>query len=244
MIQREPGSPFDIYIESRSSSLIKKLEKDATPLLKLGIVRTGIMGFDYWSLESHIQGSSGPPNRNLVRIITNSQMEPFRFIWGKKIRLYKDDLFDPRIDINCDLINDSTREFFRKKKVIMRGIGKRTTAAWDDEGYAILVAVHGFVPQHIDGFFITGLLNSELFNWLHRVRFYAARIPKGSLRYPVSFWENLPIQTSPPSIVSEIAILAQRLAIGGPLSATHFKELNDKVMELYCITEADLERTE
>ncbi len=41
--------------------------------------------------------------------------------------------------------------------------------------------------------FQLGLLNSILFNWIHHIKYYSARIPQGSLRYPISFLEQLPI---------------------------------------------------
>jgi|GEM_PF-3835233 len=45
----------------------------------------------------------------------------------------------------------------------------------------------------INEFVLLGLLNSKLLNWYHKTTCYNIRIPKGSLKYPISFFENLPI---------------------------------------------------
>ncbi len=253
-LQKDSSDPFDIYVGSSSGKVIDKVQKDSIPLSRLGRVRTGIMGFDYWALERHIEDVKQPFNDRLVRAVTNSQVEPFRFLWGKSIRLYKQRFENPRIDIDCELINASTREFFRSRKVIMRGVARRTTAAWDACGNALLVAVHGFVPQDgVDGHFITALLNSDLFDWLHRIRFYSARIPQGSLRYPVSFWESLPIKLGPRLLIEDISRMSRRMSSRMSRKssmAPHMdtdalrQHLNRNIMALYEVTLEDLGSTE
>jgi len=64
----------------------------------------------------------------------------------------------------------------------------------DDEGVGILVAVHSVIGTKYSNEFLLGLINSRLFNWIHMIQFYSARIPEGSLRYPISFLSGLPIK--------------------------------------------------
>ena len=240
-IQKNPQKPFDIYIRKSSGKLLERIERDSSPLSHEGLVRTGIMGFDYWSLEPYIQDIAHARNRSMVRMVTNSHIEPFRFLWGKKIRLYKEAVQNPRIDLNCDLLNDSTREFFRSQKVIMRGVAMRTTASWDSEGHALLVAVHGFVPEELSGYFFTALFNSDLFDWLHKIRFYAARIPKGSLRYPISFWKNLPVKTNPKELIKGIGDLSEKASLSGkPPENSVRNEINQLILDLYEINRNEL----
>jgi hypothetical protein len=110
-----------------------------------------------------------------------------------------------------------TLEFFRTPKIVVRGVARRLTAALDNEGVGLLVAVHGIVPTEVDPQFLTGLLNSKLFNWLHLNSFYSARIPEGSLRYPVSFFKKLPIRLldltkpRPRNLHERIVALVQRM---------------------------------
>src|SRR5205814_378327 len=124
---------------------------------------------------------------------------------------------------------------------------RRTTAAWDACGNALLVAVHGFVPQDgVDGHFITALLNSDLFDWLHRIRFYSARIPHGSLRYPVSFWESLPIKLGPQPLIEDISRMSSQIS-KMTSTAPHgdadelWSRLNRSITELYDVRQEDLD---
>jgi len=127
------------------------------------------------------------------RIATNSYINRYAFLWGKKIRLYKRDFYNPMLDMKCDILSDNTLDLFASKKIIVRGVARRLTATLDEEGSGLLVAVHAVIGIHYDNKFLLGLLNSKLFNWLHLKQFYSARIPEGSLRYPISFLANLPV---------------------------------------------------
>ncbi len=234
-------TPFDIYINAVSRTTLERMERNSVPLDSLGLLRTGIMGFDYWALENDIVDADESDDTNFVRIVTNSQVEPFRFIWGKKIRLYKDTFRNPRIDLRTELIGEGTRDFFQKKKIIMRGVARHTTAVWDGECYALLVAVHGFIPNDVDPYFLVGLFNSELFNWLHRIRFYAAKIPQGSLRYPVSFWRDLPIRIDRQDLIKEISGITRSLSSGKANDKeSYLARLNDAVLRLYEISNKEL----
>jgi len=240
-LQKNNKSPFDIYIKSDSSAIISKIEEDAVPLSSLGILRTGIMGFDYWAMKPYIKDLDIVSNSNIVRVVTNSHIEPFHFLWGKKIRLYNTKYYNPRLNLKSEVLNNNTRDFFRMKKVIMRGVAKHTTAAWDRIGNALLVAVHGFAPEKTNGFYITGLINSDLFNWLHRIKFYSARIPKGSLRYPISFWKDIPIKTKPEELISEISDLTKAITNSeGNKFRELYSQLNSKILKLYGVSKKDI----
>lgn len=179
---------IQVYNTRFTSSLLEKIYSISSTLDKVADVRTGIMGFDYWALDKYIDDS----NRGM-RIATNSYIDQYRFLWGKKVNLYKRNVYDPRLDPACSLINENTWEFFKSQKLVIRGVARRLTATYDEEGVGLLVAVHGVYNFQFSPYFLLGLLNSKLFNWLHLQQFYSARIPEGSLRYPVSFLKNLPI---------------------------------------------------
>jgi hypothetical protein len=242
VIQKEINAPFDIYVKSSSNLILSKIEQNSLPLKSLGLVRTGIMGFNYWSLEPFIKDIPGNNKEGMIKMLTNSHIEPFRFLHGKEITLYKNRYTNPKININCKLINDSTREFFLTKKVAMRGVAMHTTAAWDNEGQALLVAVHGFAPEQIDGMYVTALLNSELFDWLHKIKFYAARIPKGSLRYPISFWESLPIIQIDKNREKKINALSIEIMVSKDIKkiAVLKQKINEEVFDIYKINKNEL----
>jgi len=183
------NNTIQIYAENRTNSILKKIYESSDLLEDVANVRTGIMGFDYWSMDKYIDD-----NNSGVRIATNSYIDRYKFLWGKKVRLYKRTVFDPRLTIECKILNDNTLELFSSPKIVVRGVAKRLTAMYDDSGIGILVAVHSVIGSKYSDLFLLGLLNSRLFNWIHLIQFYSARIPEGSLRYPISFLSNLPIK--------------------------------------------------
>jgi len=147
------------------------------------------MGFDYWAMDKYIDD-----NNTGIRIATNSYIDRYKFLWGKKVNLYKRTVFDPKLKEDCKVLNENTINLFHSKKIVVRGVAKRLTATLDDKGIGILVAVHSVIGIKYSEHFLLGLLNSTLFNWIHVIQFYSARIPEGSLRYPISFLSDLPIK--------------------------------------------------
>jgi len=181
-----------VYQDTISQRITEKMFNDSEPLgnSSVAYVRTGIMGFDYWSLEPFVDDANMGR-----RIATNSYIDRYQFLWGKKVKIYKREFFNPRLDPRCKVLNGNTLSLFSSKKILVRGVARRLTATLDDEGIGMLVAVHSVQGKKYDNKFLLGLLNSKLFNWLHVIRFYSARIPEGSLRYPISFLLDLPIRT-------------------------------------------------
>lgn len=179
-----------VYQDTKTSPILIKLSLHSAPLASVAKVRTGVMGFDYWAMDKYISDS-----KSGIRIATNSYLDRYTFLWGKKVNLYKRELYNPRLSPKCDVLNENTLKLFKSKKIVVRGVAKRLTAMLDTEGVGMLVAVHSVKSDIYDNRFILGLLNSTLINWVHLIQFYSARIPEGSLRYPISFLSNLPIHT-------------------------------------------------
>jgi len=181
-----------VYQDAVSKRIIEKMINKSEPLgdTNVAYVRTGVMGFDYWSLDKFIDDSNTGK-----RIATNSYIDRYQLLWGKKVKIYKRELFNPRLSPSCTALNENTLSLFGSKKILVRGVARRLTATLDEEGIGILVAVHSVQGKKYENKFLLGLLNSKLFNWLHIIRFYSARIPEGSLRYPISFFSDLPIRT-------------------------------------------------
>ena len=155
-------------------------------------VRTGVMGFEYWGMSASMK--DGKTSERDIRIATNSYVDQYQFLWGKKVNIYKKTFTEPFVDLNNMPINSNTKMLFLKSnKIIVRGVAKRLTAVLDEEGTGLLVAVHAVLTNKCyEAKFILALLNSRFYNWIHRDRLYLGRIPEGSFRYPISFLKSLP----------------------------------------------------
>lgn len=183
-----------IQIESNkaSKSIIEKIRNQAV-LGDLADIRTGIMGFEYWKMEPIVRDAE--PESNTVKLFTNGNFTNYVNKWGiQGVDLYKKHYLKPVIKLDPAFINRNTIELFRTTpKIIVRGVSKRLAAILDEDGSGLLVAVHTIIPTKIPLKYALGLLNSELLNWFHLKTFYSVRIPEGSLKYPISFFKQIPI---------------------------------------------------
>jgi len=188
-----PNDVFDIYSEDKNRTILRKLDVGSTTLGQIADVRTGIMGFEYWKMEPFIKESR---QGGYIRIITNGQVDKYTFLFNKKINLYKKIFYNPYLNIKKAPVNENTKQLFYSKKIIIRGVAKKLSAQFDEGGLAVLVAVHTAIPKNLDynSLYLLALLNSVLFNWYHITKFYTARIPMGSLKYPISFLKQLPVR--------------------------------------------------
>jgi adenine-specific DNA-methyltransferase len=239
----QTNNPFAIHlINEDTSNLMDKIRKNSIELDKIADIRTGVMGFDYWSLEPFVHNKK---NSGFIRLVTNGFIDQYKFSWGVKGRLYKKDFTEPYLDIENVNLNSNTKDLFRKKKIIIRGVAQRLTANIDTEGYGILVAVHSAIvldENEYDSRYITGLLNSKMLNWVHLKEFYSARIPEGSLKYPISFIKKIPIFKANLGQQKKIVDLVNDLYSSDISNIENIKiTINELVMDFYNLSEDEKE---
>lgn len=252
MFLNSTSNIFDIYVKEENSLILNKMFSGSSELNSVADVRTGIMGFEYWDFDPYITDGN---KKNHVRVITNSHLDRYLFLFGKKINLYKKDYYEPYMDIRNAPINANTKQLFLRKKIIVRGVARRLTAQIDNQGYAALVAVHTVTSKNeidYDNRYLLALINSELFDWYHLTKFYTARIPKGSLRYPVSFLSGLPIKKPKSSLQSQfvdyvdkiLAITKDEDYLSNPAKQSKVKEyerqIDQLVYQLYGLTPEEI----
>jgi hypothetical protein len=235
-----------IQIESNEEdkALIQKL-KIHPRLETLADIRTGIMGFEYWKMEPIIKDAN--PTGGYVKLYTNGNFRRYTTSWGiESVDLYKSKYLKPTIKLDNNILNKNTIDLFKTTpKIIVRGVSRRLAAILDSDGAGILVAVHSVIPKKVNWQYVLGLLNSTLLNWYHLNTQYSVRIPQGSLKYPVSFYKQLPVPI-PTSANAELVGMVEKL-VERILSAKRTnsmadtsrseKEIDELVYELYGLTE-------
>lgn len=231
-----------IQIEANSDDnvIIKKLNR-ATRLSDFSEIRTGIMGFEYWKMEPIIS-SNGNINNKKTRIYTNGNFNRYVDNWGsERINLYKKKYTRPTIELSLDYLNDNTIKLFKTSpKILVRGVSQKVAAILDEIGSGLLVAVHSIIPDKTSDIkWLLGIINSRLINWYHLKTIYSIRIPQGSLKYPVSFFQNLPIKK--PENKESYTLLVDKIISNKLIDPnTNTKELEDKidimVYKLYSLT--------
>ncbi len=185
---------FEIHISESNQEIINKLFLNSFRFEEIAEIRTGVMGFDYWSISKFIREGKFDGG---IRIATNGFIDRYLFTWGTKARLYKRDFYNPFLDIKGCTLSDNTKDSFINKKIIIRGVAQKLSVNLDDDGIGILVGVHSAVINNTLEYnpkYIMSILNSPLLNVYHLLKFYIARIPEGSLKYPISFLKTIPIK--------------------------------------------------
>lgn len=242
-----------IQIESSENSklIIQKIKSHAT-LNDLADIRTGIMGFEYWKMEAIVEDSE--PNSQSVKLYTNGNFSRYINKWGVQgVNLYKKYFLKPVIKLNPAFLNQNTIALFKTApKIIVRGVSKRLAAILDEDGSGLLVAVHSVIPTKISFEYAIGLLNSKLLNWYHLNTQYSVRIPEGSLKYPISFYKQLPIPrptdknaqivTAIENLVQNV-LTAKREDIGADTSEFE-REIDSLVYELYGLNNVEIANIE
>ncbi len=202
-----------IQIESddKAKIIIEKINRSNIFLKDMGQVRTGIMGFEYWKMKEIINSNSSADS---TRLYTNGNFRRYTDLWDtQEISLFKDKYQKPTISLNPNYLNKNTIGLFTTKpKLILRGVSKEVSAILDDVGSGMLVAVHAFVPEiNSDAWYLMAIINSKLINWLHLKTYYSVRIPQGSLKYPISFYSNIPIPISSTEQKRELGNLSKTM---------------------------------
>ncbi len=187
----DSNNKIQIEQDYATSLIIKKLDKNSK-LSEFATIRTGIMGFEYWKMKDIISSNTNEG----YKLYTNGNIQRYTDLWSfSEIDLYKTKYIKPFLNKNKNYINSNTLELFSTyPKILVRGVANQISAIIDFEGAALLVAVHSIIPKaDLNEYVILALLNSKLINWYHLKCFYSIRIPQGSLKYPISFFEKIPV---------------------------------------------------
>src|SRR5690606_17625605 len=157
--------------------LLARLEADAVPLGSVGTLRGGLVGFAYHAGVEFLQETAEWPGPGGVPVVGAGQVLPYWAAWRKPIRLlgrWRHSLVAP-VAQSGEEAGPFSRDaiaFFRRPKLLLRGIAPRLTAAWDSRGLGLLVAVFGLAPRvpGADPLVLTALLNSPLLDFYARCR--------------------------------------------------------------------------
>jgi adenine-specific DNA-methyltransferase len=254
LIQGETTRIVEELFDVEGKIQIEANENDNVILAKLRLqpqlqtiadVRTGVMGFEYWKMEPIIHNGL---KKNSVRLYTNGNLSKYSDKWEtKSIKLYKDEYSQPSIELNKSYLNSNTIDLFKyRPKIIVRGVSKEIASIIDENGSGLLVAVHSIIPRKIDIKYLLGLINSKLLNWFHLNTIYSIRIPQGSLKYPTSFFETLPIAIDDSVASKKVIALVERItekkAIDSDADITKLeKQIDELVYKLYDLTEEEIQ---
>jgi hypothetical protein len=226
---------FALKISANFQSLISKIYSDSKLYKDIASITTGLMGFDYEKVSPFVFDSYASDSSDDLPFIPNGLILPYQLIWGKKkCRLFKQQFVYPRMKKNPIVTKDAWKRY-QAPKILVRGVAKYLTAAYDPIGWAISVEVIGIQCNSVPIYVQLALLNSELYNWLHLLNYLHGRIPRGSLNYPKPFIEQLPIKNSEEftRIANQIVPILEKMLPSEKHREEIVKKLDDAVYSLY-----------
>ena len=202
---------------------------------EVATVRGGVMGFAYREVCGQLAEATGDtPNQ---RVLCPGNVGRYEVRWGRPVRLAGSVWRHPVLTGEADGISASAAAFFTRPKVVVRGVARRVSAALDAAGSALLVAVWGVAGGGAPLEALLALLNSRPVAWLHREQLQAARIPRGSYSFPLSWLRQVPV---PAGVEGLAAAGAERLAAGDAAAQERVEASIDKmVCELYGLSAAE-----
>lgn len=204
-----------IQIESSDSEkrFLTIINNNSFELGELADVRTGIMGFEYWKMQDIIN-TGGLCSNDEIPIYTNGNLSRYLDKWNDtEITLYKDKYYRPTIKLDTNYLNTNTISLFKSApKIIVRGVARKVSGIITEQSSGLLVAVHTIIPRKIDIYTLLAYINSKFINWYHLKTFYSQRIPQGSLKYPVEFFQHLPIPYNYIEFEKELNSLAKLMS--------------------------------
>ena len=215
------GARWPVLHATRSEQrLIEAMQTDTDRLADIALVRGGARGFDYTACcERIVEHVSSPES---MAALTPGNIRAYRAPSGDCVRLAGERWIAPTLSERPESISEELWGLFRCPKLVVKGIGVRPTAALCTQPAALLVAIWGVWTDRERLLALNALINSLPAAWLHYQQLNAARIPKGSLRIPLSWLKALPVPRGKLERLAELA--RQRSAASTPAAQSALQD--------------------
>jgi hypothetical protein len=104
-------------------------------------------------------------------------------------------LVKPYFVYNKNRITKGKWDLFNSKKIVIRGMATKLTAAYDDIGYALGVSTYTITKFKYHPNYLLALLNSKLLDFYYKSIFKSKHLAGGFIAYNVGQLSQLPIKT-------------------------------------------------
>jgi type I restriction-modification system DNA methylase subunit len=232
---------FNIYASEKDLSIIQKIARKGVPLSDFINFYRGIE-FGYKS--DYVSNSR--VNNNYKPLIAGRCINRYSLVFENQFVNYDEN----------DISNFKERRIYEENKILMRRIGKRIIAIYDDEKYYNVCDVYNLLPKNqINLKFLLGILNSKLISYYLDINFKNAK--KLFPKIPIKYLEKLPIaqakrESEIISLVELMLKLHKDLQTANNFDRKHIenyikttdKQIDALVYELYGLTEEEIKIVE
>jgi hypothetical protein len=222
---------------SERAILAQVTSGNVAPLGSLAVVRGGVRGFDYRACCRELAEGEGQPDE--VAVLCPGNIRAWRAPSGHAVRLAGRSWAAPCLLRKPEALSQELWQLFAQPKLVVKGVGARPTAALSADATALFVAVWGVWGDESLQRSVLALLNSTPAAWLHYQQLYTARIPKGSLRVPLSWVAAFPVPLDALGELDQLA--ARRIAANSNAERGGIqKEIDLATAKAYGLSESEL----
>lgn len=206
---------WELFVTPEINTILQKIAAGSVLIGSdlVGEVRGGVRGTEYAVVETCVHENKTFEAEKSVKLLNVGSIAQFCSRWGQPVRYRWKTYYRPYLEYHPDKFSNALWTTFESKKILIRGVAKRLTAYYDEEGVGFLRAIWAWLPKNVKPDFAVGLLNSQLYDFIHKARMRSARIPEGSYSYPLSFIESLPIRLPKTSEQRKLALEIKNLAV-------------------------------
>lgn len=220
---------------SNTDKIIQKILKNAKFLSDICVVNSGTTGFEYANWGKYIIESK---TKDAIPFIITGNIEKYVLNRNKPVRYQGRKLIDAYF-MKGDDVTEGKWELFSTRKIVIRGMARNLTAAYDDLGCACGVSVYTItnIDPSIDMFYLLGLLNSKLIDFYYKSRYISKHLARGYIGYNKGQIEQIPIIVANKSKQDKISKLVQDyiLKFKVILSLYGKKMMRENILKKYLI---------
>jgi hypothetical protein len=195
-ILQDPDAVISPSVTGRIWSLLKNLQRVSQPVGDFynveQAIRIGNPKIREKLAVSDLTKISNSERRLAKPILDGENIDRYTTEWPNTFLIYKKN----------DLYNPKTPKLLDQKKILVKRIANVLSASWDsgDNSYGYfypLNTIYILAPnqeeREFHDFFILGLLNSNLFDWIYRIKYEAISVRGGYIEFRENI-KHLPIR--------------------------------------------------
>jgi hypothetical protein len=228
-----PNNYFLIDITTTDLTILDLIRTNSTPLVEVAndMIQCGTTGFDSARYGSLI--TETPPNPDdeySKKFIVSGNIMPYIINWGKKINYLKTQFEKPYFVYDPDIVSPGKWKLYQARKIVIRGMALKLTAAIDDIGYAMGVSTYGVIDSQYDFKYIVGILNSHLFDYYYKIMYSSKHLAGGYIGFNEGHIKQIPIHN--PKNTEEEALTALVSEIIDCFNSYNREQLDGRIEDL------------
>jgi len=192
---KSPEFRFEVHVTPKLLGVLNKIEVAGVNLARISVISCGTpRSSDYYAWGNLLTDEIPRSPSQFVKYIVCRNIKPYRIRWGIRVNSIKKTLNHPYLLYDPDVISDGKWNLFKNQKIVIRGNDTRLTAAYDDEGYAV-VGIYTVSSMKMNSKYILGLLNSRLMNFYYLTKYASTHVAGGYISFNGVYLGSLPIKT-------------------------------------------------